>query len=191
MEKSKECHHNKNFPCHNCVNEWMKQSITESGKCPCGKCEICILEIKQSAIKKIEELTGEKITESEESIKAICNECGRRFHTWLSDSNECPECEGQMMFFDTLEPIEDWWQEEFNRVFHNNRLVAPENKSILRNFISSLLSSQSSKIRQEMVMEIDKLKKNNNDRELLRELHNEGYNTAIKHAINIINNTKI
>jgi len=39
--------------------------------------------------------------ENKEPI-AICRECKAEFTTWISDSKQCPSCEGEMMFFDTL-----------------------------------------------------------------------------------------
>src|SRR3990167_5581830 len=36
------------------------------------------------------------------NIIAFCPNCGIDFTEWLSDSKECPECEGRMVFKDLL-----------------------------------------------------------------------------------------
>jgi hypothetical protein len=40
---------------------------------------------------------------SKKRVIAFCNECGANFTEWISDSTECPECEGQMVIKSILD----------------------------------------------------------------------------------------
>jgi len=42
---------------------------------------------------------------------AQCLNCHLKFTEWLSDSKECPECEGKVVFFDCLSPTPDTIEE--------------------------------------------------------------------------------
>ena len=129
----------------------------------------------------------------ERDIKAMCRECKREFTTWLSDSNECPECEGEMMFFDylptpnlTSESTEmEEWEIEFEEMVHAKGQFIVSSR-VVKSFIKSLLSSQSSKIKQEMIKEIQDLMKEFAN--TLLDKRQSGWDWLIK-ARNIINNS--
>jgi hypothetical protein len=40
-------------------------------------------------------------------IKAFCPECGNKYTTWISDSEECPNCEGQIVFSPKIKEREE------------------------------------------------------------------------------------
>jgi len=40
--------------------------------------------------------------QEDKEIIVVCRNCNATFVEWLSNSNECPECEGQVMFLDKL-----------------------------------------------------------------------------------------
>lgn len=56
---------------------------------------------------------------SQPPVIAFCNDCGEEFTEWLSESKECPECEGYMYFqgyLKTESPVSAW-EIEFDKTW--------------------------------------------------------------------------
>lgn len=78
--------------------------------------------------KIIEEVVNKLSNSQNEKIIAICKD-GHGFTEWISDSNECPKCESEMLFKHTLstpqvvEGKEEWRKEQPEMVKEYKQLL--------------------------------------------------------------------
>jgi len=121
---------------------------------------------------------------TEEESKAVCLECGLKFTTWISESKKCPECEGQMAFFDYL-PKEVSVDEEkcacdFSREGHGKYICQKHyNEKKIR---ADLLAELKEKV------EGEKIPPEGTRRKIIRSY--ESYNEALDTVLKLIEETK-
>ena len=146
-----------------------------------------------------------------EEVKAMCKDCELKFTTWLSDSTECPECEGQMLFFDCLHPLspkeESKEKEGLGDIADNIRGIITKNslsisgkvngkyyhevefvllwETLLEYFKQELAQSHQD-LKDELVREINEIETNWDANNKEHDFTREGFYLGLAKVINII-----
>lgn len=109
----------------------------------------------------------ESKTPSNDLAVAVCKNCKIRFTTWIGGDNNCPECEGVVIFpIQSKDDLEgENYKKKFNDMFphlyvRNNPSggyfeIAPE---LIPNFISQEVSRGQREVIEKAVEEIEKLR---------------------------------